>query len=243
LFSSAYDLSRFARMILGRGMLDDRRVLSEQIITQMTSPYVSNNGAVMRGLGWDMNSPFSAPKGSLFSQASFGHTGYSGSSIWIDPQQDLFVILLTNRVNYRDVHTFNKLRRDVSTVASLDFKVPGSVQGTASTSELARINADLLQEVTRIVQSAPRGLKLTSLGGRKWQHQRSLRRACRTDRMMAHGSRRGARLAAAHRGVRSAEAHRGVRSAEAHRGTHTAKAQANKAAGSAKKRRSQARRA
>ena len=244
LFSSAYDLSRFARMILGRGMLDDRRILSEQIITQMTSPYVSNNGAVMRGLGWDMNSAFSAPKGSLFSQASFGHTGYSGSSIWIDPQQDLFVILLTNRVNYRDVHTFNKLRRDVSTVASLDFKAHGSDQGGASTTELARINADLLHEVTRIVQSAPRGLKLTSLDGRKW-HQRSLRRACKTDRMMAHGSRsrRGVRSAAAHRGVRSAEAHRGIRSAEAHRGTHTAKAQANKAAGSAKKRRAQARRA
>jgi len=228
LFSSAYDLSRFARMMLGGGVLDNRRILSERIVTQMTSPYLANSGAVMRGLGWDMNSPFSAPKGSFFSQASFGHTGYSGSSIWIDPQQDLFVILLTNRVNYRDTHYFNQLRRDVSTVASADFKVPGAGQATAPPWEISRINAELLRAVTQAVQAAPRSPKLASLTGRKWQHQGRLqRRSCRADRTLAHGF--GAR--------------RGVRGIEARRLTRGAKAGAHKTALSAKKKRARNRRA
>ena len=234
LFSSAYDLSRFARMILGGGMLDDRRVLSEQIVAQMTSPYLANNGAVRRGLGWDMSSGYSAPKGSFFSQASFGHTGYSGSSIWIDPLQDRFVILLTNRVNYRDVHAFNQLRRDVSTVAASNYRMPGDSQPPV---DVARINADLLREVTRVVQSAPRGPKLASLGGRKWQHQqRVARRACRAERIMARG-------AGGRRVARSIAAHRGNRSAELHRGTRSFKVQTSKAANSVKKKRAQGRRA
>jgi CubicO group peptidase (beta-lactamase class C family) len=204
LFSSAYDLSRFARMILGGGMLDNKRVLSEEIVTQMTSPYVANNGAVRRGLGWDMSSPFSAPKGSFFSQASFGHTGYSGSSIWIDPQQDLFVILLTNRVNYHDTHTFNQLRRDVSTVAAADYRAPGGLQGLNPPVELARINAELLREVTRVVQSTPRRVVLASYGGRKGQHLGFSRRACRTQKFLARaGARRGSRSAELHRVSRS----------------------------------------
>lgn len=121
LFTSAYDLSRFARMMLGGGTLDGNRIFSEQAVNQMTSPKFFHKGAVVRGLGWDMDSPFSAPKGNYFSEASFGHTGYSGSSIWIDPKQDLFVILLTIRLDYRDVKSFNQLRRDVSTFAATDF--------------------------------------------------------------------------------------------------------------------------
>ena len=125
LFSSAYDLSRYARMILGGGELDNKRVLSEQVVAQMTTPYLCNDGRVVRGLGWDITSPYSAPKGKFFSGASFGHTGYSGSSLWIDPQQDLFVIMLTRRTNYSDTRSFNQLRRDVSTVAVADVKMPG----------------------------------------------------------------------------------------------------------------------
>lgn len=127
LFSSAYDLSRYARMILGGGELDNQRVLSEQVVAQMTTPYLCNDGRVVRGLGWDITSPYSAPKGKFFSGASFGHTGYSGSSMWIDPQQDLFVIMLTRRTNYNDTRSFNKLRRDVSTVAVADVKLPDEV--------------------------------------------------------------------------------------------------------------------
>ncbi|KAB0669376.1 beta-lactamase family protein [Oryzomonas sagensis] len=117
LFSSAQDLARFARMLLRGGQLDGKRIFSERVVRQMTAPYFYSNGAVVRGLGWDMDSPYSAPRGDFFSETSFGHTGYSGSSVWIDPQRDLFVILLTNRLDYRDIRLFNQLRSDISTIS------------------------------------------------------------------------------------------------------------------------------
>ena len=117
LFSTASDLSRFATMILNHGKYNGRQVFTERVITQMTSPYFYSGGKVIRGLGWDINSPFSSPRGSYFSAMSFGHTGYSGSSIWIDPEQDLFVIVLTVRLDYTNIRQFNQLRSDISTLA------------------------------------------------------------------------------------------------------------------------------
>ena len=117
LFSTASDLNRFATMILNLGKCNGTRVFKERVITQMTSPYFYSNGRVIRGLGWDINSPFSSPRGNYFSEMSFGHTGYSGSSIWIDPEQDLYVILLTVRLDYTHVRQFNQFRSDISSLA------------------------------------------------------------------------------------------------------------------------------
>lgn len=125
LFSSASDLTLFVRMLLGGGLLDGKRIFSERVVTQMTAPYFYSNGSVVRGLGWDIYSPYSSPKGSSFSEMSFGHTGYSGSSVWIDPQRDLFVILLTTRLDYRDKRHFNQLRSDISTLAVAAFSAVG----------------------------------------------------------------------------------------------------------------------
>lgn len=121
LFSSVGDLSRFAAMLLGGGQLNGTRVLSSRAVAQMTAPYFFTNGRVIRGLGWDRESPFSAPKGTIFSELSYGHTGYSGTSVWIDPDADLYVILLTNRLDYHRLHSFNKLRSDISTLAAALF--------------------------------------------------------------------------------------------------------------------------
>jgi CubicO group peptidase (beta-lactamase class C family) len=121
LFSSASDLSRYAQMILNNGRLHGIQVLGERVLEQMTAPYFYNNGSVVRGLGWDIYSPYSSPRGSFFSEMSFGHTGYSGSSIWIDPERDLFVILLTVRFNYRDPRKINRLRSDISSIAASVF--------------------------------------------------------------------------------------------------------------------------
>lgn len=124
LFSSASDLSRFATMILNHGKLHDTHVFNERVMSQMTAPYFYSKGNVVRGLGWDIYSPYSAPRGNFFSKMSFGHTGYSGSSIWIDPQRDLFVILLTVRLNYRDPRHINRLRSDISTIAASVYSPP-----------------------------------------------------------------------------------------------------------------------
>ncbi len=124
LFSTAADLTRFAAMILNHGNYNGRRLFNERTVAQMTAPYFYSKGRIVRGLGWDINSPFSSPKGNYFSEMSFGHTGYSGSSLWIDPEQDLFVILLTIRLDYQDVRQFNRLRSDISTLAVSIFSHP-----------------------------------------------------------------------------------------------------------------------
>ena len=177
LFSSAYDLARVARLMLGGGAIDNKRILSEQVVAQMTSPYLCNNGQFRRGLGWDINSPFSAPKGGFFSEASFGHTGYSGSSIWIDPQNDRFVILLTRRVNYHDPHAFNQLRRDVSTIVSADFEMSGEVCGFDPLLGAPEIRARLLRQEQIVPQDSP--------SDPKWQYQlRVQRRSAKAERLL-----------------------------------------------------------
>lgn len=209
LFSSAFDLSRYARLMLGGGVIDNKRILSEQVVAQMTTPYLCNNGQVKRGLGWDMDSPFSAPKGSFFSQASFGHTGYSGSSIWIDPQQDLFVILLTRRVNYRDVHDFNQLRRDVSTIAAADLKTPGQYGGMNQPWEVAQISARLLQPVTYAMHASSASSKVVAQSRHKRQNQQlAQRHSGKATRLLAkaggsHRVTRYARVAKADRSCKT----------------------------------------
>lgn len=117
LFGTASDLSLFCRMILSEGDSNGRRVLAERSVRQMTAPYYSRGGKVARGLGWDMASPFSSPRGEGFSEGSFGHTGYSGGSIWIDPRTDTYVIFLSVRLDHRHTKAFSQLRSDLSTLA------------------------------------------------------------------------------------------------------------------------------
>lgn len=97
LFSTADDLARFAEMIRGGGTLDGVRVLSAASVRAMISPASPASSPVIRGLGWDIHSPFSKDF-SMFSGRSFGHTGYTGTSIWFDPAIDGYTIILTNRL-------------------------------------------------------------------------------------------------------------------------------------------------
>jgi CubicO group peptidase (beta-lactamase class C family) len=140
LFSTVSDLAGFCRMLLEEGELGGRRILSERAVRQMTAPYFSRGGQVVRGLGWDRASPFSSPKGNGFSEISFGHTGYSGSSLWIDPAADIFVVFLASRLEYRKTREYSQLRSDLSTVAAELFAaspVGGPVVGAVQVSRHA----------------------------------------------------------------------------------------------------------
>ncbi len=117
-FSTAHDLARFCRMILSEGRFEGKQVLSTRAVRQMTAPYFSRGGGVVRGLGWDIASPYSSPKGESFSEVSFGHTGYSGCSLWIDPETDLFVVFLSSRLEYKKTREFSQLRSSLSTLAA-----------------------------------------------------------------------------------------------------------------------------
>lgn len=97
LFSTAGDLARFARMLLNGGTLDGRRIVSRETVELFTRR--AGIPGSDRALGWDTKSAEGSSAGILFSSRSFGHTGFTGTSIWIDPERELFVILLTNRVH------------------------------------------------------------------------------------------------------------------------------------------------
>ena len=111
LFSSARDLATFAQLLLDGGTYASVRIVSPQSIARWTSRQGSGTS---RGLGWDTPAPTSSA-GRYFSPRSFGHTGFTGTSLWIDPERGLFVVLLMNRVNSRGEGTRHvQLRRDVS---------------------------------------------------------------------------------------------------------------------------------
>lgn len=98
LFSTTWDLARFAHMLLNRGYANGRRILSPSAIDLMTSPQTEGLNE-RRGLGWMIQGPGTSAAGDLMSSRAFGHTGFTGTSVWIDPVYELIVVLLTNRVH------------------------------------------------------------------------------------------------------------------------------------------------
>ena len=97
LFSSAEDLAKFAFMLVNEGVHERRQFLKPETITLFTTAV--EPGKHTRALGWDTKSPEGySSAGQYFSKTSFGHTGFTGTSMWIDPEADLFLILLANRV-------------------------------------------------------------------------------------------------------------------------------------------------
>ena len=94
LFSTADDLAKFAQ-----DLLTGFSVLTPLTVKKMTTPQQPPTSSALRGLGWDIHSPYSSPRGEIFPIGSFGHTGFTGTSIWIDPVSESYVILLTNAVH------------------------------------------------------------------------------------------------------------------------------------------------
>jgi uncharacterized protein YbbC (DUF1343 family) len=94
-FSTADDLAIFAQALLDGG----RGVLTPATIAKMTAPQQPVNGTALRGFGWDIDSPFSTNRGELLPVGSYGHTGFTGTSLWIDPTTKTYIVLLTNAVH------------------------------------------------------------------------------------------------------------------------------------------------
>ena len=111
LFSTADDLAKFAQALLNGG----DGILSPLAVEKMTTPETPPNAPVLRGFGWDIDSPFSSNRGDMLPVGSFGHTGFTGTSIWIDPTTKTYIILLTNSVHPRGKGTAIALRSKVAT--------------------------------------------------------------------------------------------------------------------------------
>jgi uncharacterized protein YbbC (DUF1343 family)/CubicO group peptidase (beta-lactamase class C family) len=118
LFSTAADLSRFSQMMLNGGELDGTRLFSPLTVTKFTEPQSPPDQAILRGFGWDIDSPNSGNRGELFPIGSFGHTGFTGTSIWIDPSTKTYVILLANSVHPDLRPAITPLRAKVATIAA-----------------------------------------------------------------------------------------------------------------------------
>jgi uncharacterized protein YbbC (DUF1343 family)/CubicO group peptidase (beta-lactamase class C family) len=118
LFSTAADLSRFCRMLLGGGRLEGRRILSPLGVAKMTTPATPAGSASVRGLGWDLDSAYSSNRGELMPIGSFGHTGFTGTSIWIDPLTGTYVVFLSNRVHPDGKGDVTPLRAKIATVVA-----------------------------------------------------------------------------------------------------------------------------
>jgi uncharacterized protein YbbC (DUF1343 family)/CubicO group peptidase (beta-lactamase class C family) len=113
LFSTADDVAKFAQALLKGGA----PVLSPWVVEKMTTPQQPPNLTDVRGLGWDIDSPFSSNRGDLLPVGSFGHTGFTGTSLWIDPTTNTYIILLTNAVHIKQGNVI-ALRNEVATAVA-----------------------------------------------------------------------------------------------------------------------------
>src|SRR3954470_1109088 len=149
LFSTADDLAIFCQMLLNGGTYNGARILSPLTIATMTQPHAVSESGAARGLGWDIASSFSTNRGDLFPLGSFGHTGFTGTSIWIDPASDSFVIFLSNRVHPDGKGDVGALRGRVASIvasAMVDASVDKARQAAGNTAaelltSLARLNS------------------------------------------------------------------------------------------------------
>ena len=128
LFSTADDVARFAQALLNGGA----PILSALVVEKMTTPQQPANLPDVRGLGWDIDSPYSSNRGELLPVGSFGHTGFTGTSLWIDPTTNTYVVLLTNSSMLKDASVI-ALRTEIASA------VAGALNLTPSQQEKARI--------------------------------------------------------------------------------------------------------
>ena len=139
LFSTADDLARFAEE-----MLHGSKVLSRLSIEKMATPQQPANAASLRGLGWDIDSPFASNRGDLLPVGSYGHTGFTGTSLWIDPVTDTYIILLTNAVHPNGKGSVVSLRSRVATAVAASLGLNATEQDKLSLARITGYNESLM---------------------------------------------------------------------------------------------------
>jgi uncharacterized protein YbbC (DUF1343 family)/CubicO group peptidase (beta-lactamase class C family) len=135
-FSTADDLAKYAQALLNGGVgANGHRILSSQAVVKMTTPQSPPNIPDVRGLGWDLDSPFSSNRGGFLPVGSYGHTGFTGTSLWIDPSSNTYVIILAN-------DTYPERRPTLKSILALRSEI-----ATATAAILAPSDPDLFQRL------------------------------------------------------------------------------------------------
>jgi uncharacterized protein YbbC (DUF1343 family)/CubicO group peptidase (beta-lactamase class C family) len=163
LFSTADDLAIFCQMILNGGEFRGVRILSPLSVAEMTRPRLVSETGWTRGIGWDIDTSFSTNRGDLFPLGSFGHTGFTGTSVWIDPASKMFVVFLSNRVHPDGKGDVGPLRGRVASIAA------GSVTDLAAAAkahlELSEHYRELIADLARFTASQQQALAITNAIG------------------------------------------------------------------------------
>jgi uncharacterized protein YbbC (DUF1343 family) len=123
LFSTADDLAIFCQMMLNKGEVNGVRILAPYTIERMLDAHTLPTSQ-MRGIGWDVNTSFSSNRGDLFPVGTFGHTGFTGTSLWLDPASETFVIVLTNRVHPTGHGDVTRLRSFLASIVAASITAP-----------------------------------------------------------------------------------------------------------------------
>ncbi len=126
LFSSAADIAVYAHMLLDRGTSGDLRFFAPLTVRAMASAQSPRGALSLRGFGWDIDTSYSAPRGDLL-PGGYGHTGFTGTSLWIEPATQTFVIILSNRLHPDGKGDATHLRGVVANIvaASISDPIPG----------------------------------------------------------------------------------------------------------------------
>ncbi|HEY7212065.1 MAG TPA: exo-beta-N-acetylmuramidase NamZ domain-containing protein [Bryobacteraceae bacterium] len=129
LFTTAGDLAKYASMLLGMGTCEGHRIFDPATVKKFTEPASPADQPVLRTLGWDMDSPYSSNRGELFPIGSFGHTGWTGTSMWVDPYSNSFLIVLTNAVHPKHGHSLTSFRSRIATAVAARYgmEIPHTV--------------------------------------------------------------------------------------------------------------------
>jgi uncharacterized protein YbbC (DUF1343 family)/CubicO group peptidase (beta-lactamase class C family) len=150
LFSTVDDLAVYCQMILNGGEYGGVRILSPMGVAAMTRPRAVTDEGEARALGWDMTSSFAVNRGDIFPPGSFGHTGFTGTSMWIDPASETFVLFLSNRLHPDGKGDVAALRGRISSIvasAVIDTKAEQSRDASA------RFAAEVLTSLARMTSS------------------------------------------------------------------------------------------
>ncbi len=152
-FTTADDLTIFAEMMLGLGAVNGNRILDAVTIRKFTEPASPADQPILRTLGWDMDSPFSSNRGELYPVGSYGHTGFTGTSMWMDPTTNSFIIFLTNVVHPKRGKSLSSLRSRIATVVAASFgnEIPDTVALTGYNETIT--GAGIHREIDRNVRT------------------------------------------------------------------------------------------
>jgi uncharacterized protein YbbC (DUF1343 family)/CubicO group peptidase (beta-lactamase class C family) len=133
LFSTADDLALFCKMMLAGGVAPNgKRIFAAATVRLMTSPQQAPWIPSVRGLGWDIDSAYSAPRGDLFPIGSYGMTGFTGTEVWIDPASQTFILFLTNSVHPYGRPAISSLRGRIATIVAAKLGAADSLAGDSS---------------------------------------------------------------------------------------------------------------